>query len=106
LGYSTVANYTLGQIRLVLDSNATTVPAAGVSTNISVTTPNGIYADWAAVTAPDSYDGVNLATFLGSGQVTGRAFQVTATNAQTAAQWVCYRVEADVVAGRAYPGER
>jgi hypothetical protein len=106
LGYSTVANYTLGQVRLVLDSNATTVPAAGVSTNISVTTPNGIYADWAAVTAPDSYDGVNLATFLGSGQVTGRAFQVTATNAQTAAQWVCYRVEADVVAGRAYPGER
>jgi hypothetical protein len=106
LGYSTTANYTLGQVRLVLDSNSPTIPAAGVSTNISVTSPNGVYADWAAVTAPDSYDGVNLATFLGSGQVTGRAFQVTASNNQTSAQWVCYRVEADVVAGRAYTGER
>ena len=106
LGYSTVANYTLGQVRLVLDSNATTVPAAGVSTSITITTPTGVYTNWSAAVAPDSYDGVNLLTFVGSGQIGGRGLQITAQNAQTTAQWVCYRVEADVVAGRAYTGER
>jgi len=106
LGYSTVANYTLGQVRLVLDSNVASVPAAGVDTVITVTTPTGVYTEWSAATAPDSYDGVNLLTFVGSGQIGGRGLQIIAQNAQTATQWVCYRVEADVVAGRAYTGER
>jgi hypothetical protein len=108
LGYSTVANYALGQVRVVLDSDATTIPAPALSTSITVTTPNGVYANWSPVTAPDSYDGINLATFLGSGQIAGRGMQVTAASTSTAptSQWVCYRVEADVTPSRAYPGER
>jgi hypothetical protein len=113
LGYSTVINYDLGQVRTILDTDQSTTPANGPTTTISVTTPNGVYAGWTPVTPPQSYDGVNLATFLASGQITGRGMRVLASNAQTIPlvspwpnQWVCYRVEADVVPSRAYPGER